>query len=589
VERGLDSAAVGPLPHLLPVHLDLYDGDAPSDDLTVEGRWVRAEQDRPDAVARPVLQAVRGWLAESESSLARRRVQGRVRLGEGRVETTGGSVGLALAVQVVATLHQVTERRVRLAPAEALALTGGVEETGAVQSVAEDTLPAKVEACFFSPVETLAVPRAQQERAEQKRDRLLDHYPHGGLDVVGVRRLRDVFDHRRLVRRVESSRVRHFARRAWRRKGPVASTLLIVALLLGLAWTLYGPLDKNPVSVTFGGSEMQLRNHAGRIVDRITVGTEVVERVQNPGDSYGAYALQDIAGDGRNEVCWAQRVYETPEAPAVVACRAVGAESPLWRTPLQVDFSFPEKPAVQSNAFVPMGLLAGDLDDNGRPEVYVTAKHRPYFPGIVVQYDAVTGEKMQRYIHAGHLNSQPLAVDLDQNGGVQELMIGGTSNAFGQGVFVVLDPRTMDGHGPITAEYRLAEADPAVERADLRCPYTPLGRVQQVTHPMVKRVRYWSASGQIRLEILVGTYGDGREVNRPYVLVHLNDALRPQSIGTSSQYDYLADSLVADGRLEAVPDGDDFARYRDQIRYWTGAGWTTEPTWNERSGTVQLR
>jgi hypothetical protein len=89
------------------------------------------------------------------------------------------------------------------------------------------------------------------------------------------------------------------------------------------------------------------------------------------------------------------------------------------------------------------------------------------------------------------------------------------------------------------------------------------------------------------LEILDGTYGDGRVMNRPHVLVHLDYDLHPQTVGTSSDYDHLADSLVADGRLDAVPDGEDFARYRDRIRYWTGAGWTTEPTWNEEWKTIQ--
>jgi len=458
-----------------------------------------------------------------------------------------------------------------------------VEAGGKVQSVAETMLSTKVEACFFSPVETLAVPRSQQTQAEEARDRLLDTYPHGELTVIGVRRLRDVFDHRRLVRRVETGRVRHFARRAWRRKWAVGSGVLMLLLVLGLAWTLYGPLDKNPVAVDFAGTEMKLKNDEGRVVDRISVGTRVVEQAQNPDDSYEAYALQDLTGDGQNEVCWAQRVYENPEASSFVACRAVGAESPLWRTALEINFSFSEKPAVQANAFTPIGLIAGDLDDNGRPEVYLTAKHRPYFPGIVVQYDAVTGNQTRRYVHAGHLNAQPVALDLDRNGGIKEILVGGTSNAFGQGVFVVLDPRTMDGHGPVTAEYRLAEVEPAY----VRFPYTPLGRVQQISHPMLRRIGDRAASGRIRLEILDGTYGDGRVMNRPYVLVHLDYDLHPQTVGTSSDYDHLADSLVADGRLDAVPDGEDFARYRDRIRYWTGAGWTTEPTWNEEWKTMQ--
>ncbi len=575
---------VGALRHL---HVQLY-GPAEGDDhLQVD---VAVRETENQNVTEVPLVAARRLLQRRVSGMEERYLQGRLSFNQSHLQHEGRSAGLAIAALFYAAVLRHTHRRRRLRVRPEVVLTGDVTPDGTVQPVAEQGLSVKVRTAFFSPKTCLVVPEAQRDVAEAARDDLLGDFPHGALEIVGVDRLDALFYDRRLTHLKRIGWPRHTAQWLWDRRGTVALGTLIAGLLVVIVALLYGPIDKNPVQVAFEGAEMQLRNQAGQIVDRVSVGEKVVNQAQKSRKPYRAYDLYDITGDGRNEICWSQKTRTDPTGLPVVACRAVGASAPLWRTSLKVDFSLPEKPAVQPNAFAPVHLIVEDLDANGRPEVYLTAKHQPYFPGLVVQYDGHTGEKKRQYVHAGHLNVHPKVLDLDQNGKVQELLIGGTSNAYDQAVAVVLDPRTMDGHGPVTPEYRFDGLPPATERAYLRFPYTPVGKRQQTAHPRVRRIQPRTVPGRIRMEVLEGEYESQSANDQSFVLVHFNYALRPQTIGTSTHYDRLADLLVQRGRLDDIPDADDFAAYRNRIQYWTGGGWTTEPTTNERwRSTVEAR
>lgn len=524
--------------------------------------------------------AARRCLVERFSEVAGRYVEGHLTVDRARLPHEGASAGVAVAALFCqAALQQVRSRHHLHIRPEVL-FTGAVTDDGAVQPVDRETIAIKVRTAFFSPKTRLVVPAMQEEAAAAVRDDLLEDYPHGALEIVGAGHIDILFYDRRLTRLHRIGWARHAAQSLWARRRTVSAAALIGALLAVIGALLYTPVDTDPVSVTFDGAEMALQNQSGTTVDRLTVGSAVVRKVRADKRPYDAYDLYDITGDGRNEVCWAQRPVGRPAAALRIRCRAVGASSPLWTTTLDVEFDFPEKPAVKPDKFSPRGLVVEDADANGRPELYLMAAHRPYFPGAVVQLDAVTGAQKQQYVHAGHLNVGPVAMDLDQGGGAKEILVGGTTNAYSQGVFIVLDPRSMDGHGPVTAEYRPAEMAPAAERAYLRFPYTRVGEVQQASTPSVLGIRARPGDGEIRLRVRDGTFRPERADAPSYVLVHLTRALRAEAVGTSTGYDLLADALVATDRLDTVPDADDFARYRDRIRYWTGSGWTTEPTMN---------
>lgn len=587
-ERG-DGPPVGALRRLA---VQIY-GPAESSDRVRADATVRGAEDR--SLTDGPITAARHRLRERFSGPKGRFVEGRVVFDQSESEHEGQSAGLALAALFYGAVLEQERCRVRVQVRPEVLLTGEVGSDGAVQSVSDAGLPVKTRTAFFSPKTTLVVPAAQQEAAEAVRDELRRDFPDGHLDIVGADRLDALFYDRRLTRRERIGWGRHAAQRLWDRRGQVIAGTLILGLLVVIGALLYGPLDKNPVAVEFGGEEMRLKNQSGRVVDRVSVGKKTARSAQPPTQTYRAYALHDLTNDGRNEVCWAQRTYDNPDTPPFVACREIGADTPLWTTDLRLEASFPEKPAVQADAFAPVGMIVDDLDADGLPELYLTAKHKPYFPSLLLQLNAVTGEERGRYIHPGHLYAGPVALDLDQNeaeasGGVQEILVGGTSNAYEQAVFAVLDPRDLSGHGPVTDEYRVAETDRAAERAYLRFPRTKVGQTQRAHLSRVQDIRHRAAGGRIWVEVSDGVRRTQVGTNISFLLVHLDYDLRPQGVGTSNGYDRLADSLAREGDLDAVPDADDLNAYRDRIRYWSGGKWMTEPTPNVRwKDTVEDR
>jgi hypothetical protein len=308
------------------------------------------------------------------------------------------------------------------------------------------------------------------------------------------------------------------------------------------------------------------------------VGERTVERWHNPDRRYRAVDLYDLTGDGRNEICWAQNDAST-EPSDLVACKKVGAEEPLWRFPLHLSASFPGKPAVTPTGFNAHGLKIGDLNADGRPEVYVTTTHRPYFPSVLLQLDARTGTEMGRYVHPGNLKAGPRAVDLEGDG-IQEVLIGGHTNAYHQAAFIVLDPRRVQGHGPVTPAYRVSGLPPAAERAYVRIPRTKIGKAQDA-FITVADINLRSGD-RIEVQVEEGSLEKNQSRYKPDFRLYFESTLQPQAVGTSSRHDQLADSLAQRDLIESVPDAEYFQQFRTRLQYWTGSEWSSEPTTNAR-------
>jgi hypothetical protein len=397
----------------------------------------------------------------------------------------GKSAGLAAATLFFcAALTEARERR-RLLPCENVAFTGVVGEEGTVTSVETKSLPLKIRTAFFSPTKTLAVPEKQKKEAEPVLDDLTEEYPYGDLRLIGTRRLRDVFDHRRLTRRTEVSWTSYWARKAWSRKTAIAASAVILALAGALGWRLFGPIDKNPVQAQYTGEMMIVENDTGQEIERFEVGERIVNRQQRD-NIKKPVAFADVTGDSKNEVFWAASVDSTSKL-AVLRGRAVGADTLLWEKLLQFDVSFPRKPEVVGTTFVPRDLLAADLTGDGQPMLYASLKHTPYFPEMLLQIQPRSGAELQRYLHFGHLTTGLHASDLDADG-TGELLTGGHSNAFGDPILAVLNPSNMQGHAPTRGRYTVEGMSRAPHHAYLRFPASQVQEARPKTPPMTQQV-----------------------------------------------------------------------------------------------------
>lgn len=517
--------------------------------------------------------AARQLLDEQFPRLKGRFVSGRVGFDQTGVRHEGQSAGLAIATLFYGTVLDHTHRRVRARTRPEVLLTGEVAPDGTVNPVQETSLPVKVQTAFFSPKTRLVVPAAQREVAESTRDELLGEFPHGELDITGVKQLKEVFYDRRLTEQTRVGWFKHVGQQLWRRRKQVVTGILVLGLLVVIGALLYGPFDRGPESARFRGSTLFVENENGRAIEQLEVGRRLVRKVEN-GKVKSPVAFADVVGGESQEMFWGASPGEDARLD-VLRAKAVGADTLLWERPLRFDVDFPNKPEVSSPTFGIANLTAEDLNRDGSPELYAVANHRPYFPSLVLQLRPTDGTVQQRYVHPGHLRSGIETADL-VGGPTPELLIGGHSNALEDPVLTILRPSDMAGHAPTRGAYGVEGVEPAPHVAYLRFPSTPLQKQWPTTYPMVWQIR--PAPATKTLEVVTQ---DGRRPGenswRPEVISTLGYDLRPRSVGTDGGYDRLADSLVQRGVLEAVPGPEDLRRYGEEIWYWTGSGWSSKP------------
>lgn len=570
----LDRPVLGPpaqanVGGLLAVHVDLLKRRK-AEQLTVEGMEGGLQTLAASGMDAPV-HAARTHLEAIDSTAAAPRWAGRICLmgSEGRV--AGTSAQLAVALHMFSAMQRAARRRIRFTPAESVVATGRVAAAGAVEPVNPSTLSVKVQTAFFSPATRLAVPATQVQTAREARDGLLKSYPHGQLDVIGVESVEGACADRRLMRRVEVGRVRHAAQKMWQAKATIGVALFVSFLVAAFAWVAHGPVDQNPAVVSFAGEQMVLSNASGYTVDRISVGTDFV-RTQESG-AYNAYALHDVTGDGLRDLCWVHPTGDNLPHEMEVRCKASGADSLLWSVPMEFGVSFPRKPEVIGRKFVPRDMKVGDFDQDGTPELFLTAAHRPYFPSLLLKFDAQTGDELQRYLHPRYLGTI-YPYDLNQDG-APEIVTCGSANAFESTALIVLDPRHVQGHAPTHGDYVMDGLQKAQEIAYVRIPATAVDRVLWGHQVGCRSLQFHPEDQRLLVEVSQGVHAN--DSRTPCIIVHFSKALKPLAVGTNDAYDGLAERLHAEQRIPRPPDYDYFQDYLEELKYWDGEGWQSEP------------
>jgi hypothetical protein len=518
--------------------------------------------------------AARRLLGDRYSQLESQFVTGHVAFDRSDLAHEGRSAGMAIATLFYGAMLAHGRCRVRLQVRPEVLLTGRVSPDGAVRPVDEEGLSVKVRTAFFSPKTRLVVPASQRTTARSARDELLDEFPHGTLDITGVEHFKGVVSDRRLTSQTRIGWARHTSNRLWERRGQLLSGGLVLGLLLVIGALVYGPFDQDPASAQFRGSTLFVENENGRVLEKLEVGRGLIRKAER-GKAKSPVSFADVTGDGTRELFWGASQGDRARMD-VLRAKAIGADTLLWERPLRFEVDFPDKPEVQNPTFGIADLTAEDLNQDGDPELYVLANHRPYFPSLLLQLRPSDGTVRQRYVHPGHLRSGIKTADL-VGGAAPELLVGGHSNAYEDPVLTVLRPTDMAGHAPTRGAYGVGGMGPAAHVAYLRFPSTPLQKQWPTTYPMVWKIRPSPATKTLEILTQDGRLvGEGR--NRPKVVSTFDYDLRPRSIGTDGVYDQLADSLVQRGVLEAVPGPEDLRRYGEEIWYWTGSGWSREPS-----------
>jgi len=501
----------------------------------------------------------------------------------------GNSLEAGLAAGIVCQLLRAAEHGEEYATRQDVAITGRIDETGRLLPVDEAGLRVKVEACLFSPMRILVVPREQEALCNEflSRSRLSFEPSLSGsrstspvsFDVVGASSLEDIFNNRLLTVVREVRLHRRLARRIWKRRRPVAALSLLGMAIL-IARLAYGPLDKNPTQGRFVGNMLIVENRHGEKLREIPVGEHAVlnaNTVTDGGQSKHLDVFSDVDSDGVNDIIWAQAREKGAGDRYEVVCWSSREDRELWRTPIDIHLQFPEKPSGNDAFYTVLQMAAGDFDNDGVPEVIVSARST-FFAHIVLELNGRDGTIKGTYVHIGQLLSLETA-DLDGDG-ITEILVCGINNAYEQACLAVLDPRHLGGHGPLTDRYRLDSIPPARHRAYFLIPRTLVG---EAYHGLSKSNKATDvvARDNVRRRVSVQILdvselpNNCSQVTQATYFLFLDRTLTPTEMETGDDYDILSRRLAEEGKIPFRPDLNQtyMKQYMNSLLYWTGAAW----------------
>ncbi|MBN1426088.1 VCBS repeat-containing protein [Candidatus Fermentibacteria bacterium] len=413
---------------------------------------------------------------------------------------TGRSILLPLTLVIARCLGEEFNLSAAVHPDPGIVWTGDLDDHGAVGSVQD--LDLKLERVMASRARGFAFPAADRGfvdgaspfvRSEPLALIPLTHLQDAGTSAgVAIR-----------SRSVPTRAISGLRRRA--RPLGLAGTVAVGLLLAGLALVignLATLLDTAPATIRFAGDHhrIEVLNSRERTLRRIPIDST---STRHP-------LLVEIDGRGEPEILFGSQANDSP--PGMLYCLdSRGRE--LWR--FQGGFRPGEFcPEGMESRFCCDAAYVHDLDHDGKREVVAVFHHTPFYPTQVALLDS-EGRYESSFWHAGHLSanafwvegSQVLFFDIDADG-YDEILLTGANNALNSAVLVVLDPRSIHGHGPTRSSEGSFTWQSYVVFSRSEELHTAMGSDR--LHGRDVRLQPWAGASRLRLSVWAHISGRDR-------------------------------------------------------------------------------
>lgn len=474
----------------------------------------------------------------------------------------GQSSDVAVSALWFTYLIEKAETREHIRLTGQAAITGTLNEDGGIDGVDEDGIKWKVRAAFFSWIDYLVVPMSQYSQFEQELKKVQMNYPSKKCTLIGVNSVEEIFYDRRLTRYHYESRLKHSLKKLKREKFKVVGIPVIVILLLVIARLMYGPIDRNPVTLTFADNFIEVKNSDGFTLKRLPH--------RDRTDTYfsGQGVLYDINNDSFQELIYDYVSDDLNNGNPVIRAWTSSGDSLLWQTDISLNYSYPRQLIPE---FTNLRVYEIDIGQsvNG-PRVIVSARSTQYFQGVILIYDAENGALLSEYVHAGIITDL-LITDRNQDG-ISEVQFIGINNAYWKAFIAEINIDDGHGYSPATPDYIPEGIQKANEKIYA---LLPKSMIAEYVTPIEKYNfgTYFRYDPQMQEFLSLVTEGwryfDGDQF-KVEILFHFDDEFKPTGIGTSDTYDVAARDFYRDGKIPFEPDYDYFEALQDSILYWTG-------------------
>jgi len=537
--------------------------------LSVETRMVVQRGHRSDltAAGRADPQTLRAW-QEVLQLMDQLRLPGpaaarlwyRVHWNEPDAQIGGGSANLGFFLAARSARTRVQAGVAERIPARGLAVTGDLE-AGKVVPVNGDTLPLKVRACFFGPVERLVVPREQMDAALQEVRRLERDHPRRQLLITPIDTVQNALRDPALWQthvRTPGGVLRTLARQVATSRTAMILLALLVLIGLGAAGLEWWQRRPFAADVSLEANTLTIRNRHGHICGRVP---EAGVRTTNSGL---VLAVADLRGDGTNVVL---AIRHRPNRQSNLLWIGDARGRTLWRLDSQSWLPAGDPPALHWWLLSPPDKAA-----TGEPTWIALRRGIQASLSLVEALRGYPPRRTGALRNHGHI--EVLARGDPGGDGVSEVYLGGTDNQSGKALLAIVEPALltlpegeliMDGIPLITDAANLGRGVRAVLRLP-RDDLLPIGR------PGAAGMKL--RGSQIEVDTISDDAGYGSNVRTVIFVLELRDPAAPRVLSVTIPDGYRSFLLSRPGTAIGP---DTFAAEEDRlanlVEHLTPDGW----------------
>lgn len=475
---------------------------------------------------------------------------------------TGNSLGTALTLAFIKELLTHYNAPILLNSKDGSAFTGGISDSGAIISLSGEVIKNKTSAVFYSGIKTFAVPKEDEETAQEMLNELKLKYPDRKLKISGVEDFEDLINRRNLV---DIKKINPVIRGGKFLARHSLSIILIAALSLMIILTGILDFNVNPTLVTYENSRIKVYNKNKKLLwstSEVNLSEYFLDNLLIKRQ----YAiLSDVNKDGKNEIIMSNVLFGinifNREYNNIVCYDY--ARNLVWK------HTFAE--IVSTNKITFSSEYRTKFIDiyelNNRRILFVIAQNY-YFPSAVFGIDIASGElATDIFWHSGHLDEGLIAEDsVSQK---DKLIIAGINNGFESTCLIVLDIMDIAGQAPAPSNYKFIN----IPEANL----LEYVLIQPSDYSIAKNNRFnVPARSHLVFEdnmIRIGVNEDASlgEVGA-MLYYYFNPDFTKSFIETSDYFQHNRDKLVKEGKLSLpltyTPEY--FEILKNNIRYWDG-------------------
>ncbi len=558
---------------------------ATSDHIALPKTISDAEQSNMRDELQRALDTARGSVKDFINGTIPKAVSLSVNFDESQFEYAGRSLGLGSAVCMMTLFSTMAFDWKYYLIDGSTVITGCIDENGNAIPIDDAQVKLKTETIFYSPYSHFIVPKENEAAAIATLNKLQEKYPTRSLEILPVRNVRDVMNHRQAVQLIPYTMREGASRklRKYQKHIAIISSVLVfvmigVYLLLGVDW------DKNPAQILVQDNYYVIKNKHGTELwrtlffatdEQLTIDKDEKARMLSK-----LTIINDLDQDGQNEVIIAHPGQKQNFADHLYCYNYDGTLRWQPKVGLAIETQEGNYRNQLGFAFNAIALIPADSLDGTRIVTLVCNQH---YTCLVNTFD-VHGQKLSEYLHLGSLTA--LLLFQEPKTLKYSILLGGMLNAYRQNVLIKLDPDAAKGVSLQMGKYSLIYPanTPAREMYYLMFPKPDIQDFLDEKNNYIVIMNIMSLT-IVQLVTYYGVLKDQSKVKDNNACLTWNldlETMRAIAVNTSTQFDNVHDFLRSKGRISSIRDAEYKQNLMNNILYWDGDKWVNKPTMNKR-------